>query len=79
MTGSRDKIAANITDLTFRYLLDDGTELDKVPDPGYPSAQLSDIRAIRVTLTGKTDATRSAGGGGVTTRTLSSVIALRNR
>ncbi len=72
--GTRDRVATNITSLTFNYLLDDGTEVDTVP-----STQLSDIRAIRVTLTGKTDATRSAAGGGVTTRTLSSVISLRNR
>lgn len=72
--GTRDRVATNITGLTFNYLLDDGTEVDTVPN-----TQLSDIRAIRVTLTGKTDATRSAAGGGVTTRTLSSVVTLRNR
>jgi type IV pilus assembly protein PilW len=72
--GDRDRVATNITDLRFQYLLDDSTETSTVP-----ATKLSDIRAIRVTLTGTTDATHSAGTNGVTTRTLSSVINLRNR
>ena len=72
--GNEDTIATNITGLTFRYFLDDGTKPTSVS-----GSDLANIRAIQVTLTGKTDANRSAGGGGVTTRTLSAIIALHNR
>ncbi len=75
-TGSDQVLAAGITDASFTYLLDDGSEVTAPT-----AAQLSQIRAIRVTLTAATDATRtgSAQVGGVKTRSLTSVVRLRNR
>lgn len=64
-------LADNVDLLTFSYLLDNGTEDDAPGD-------LSQIRAIRVTLRAKTDP-KMQGYIGETMRTLTNVIALRNR
>lgn len=66
-------VATNVTDLQFRYLLDDGTEINApVPD-------LSFVRAVRVTINGQTVATLAASGGVPKQRSVMSVIAFRNR
>jgi prepilin-type N-terminal cleavage/methylation domain-containing protein len=69
-------LAQNIKSLTFHYILDDGTEVDNLPanDPLLPS-----IRAVRVTLEGAVDAKKVGVYTGVTTRSLTDVVALRNR
>ncbi len=66
-------VATNVTNLQFRYLLDDGTEINApVPD-------LSFVRAVRVTINGQTVATLAASGGVAKQRGVMSVVALRNR
>jgi hypothetical protein len=67
-----NNIANTATGLQFRYLLDDGTEVDALAD-------LSQVRAVRVTLTGQTVTTAAYMGGNAKTRTLVSVAKLRNR
>ena len=64
-------VATNISALTFGYLLDNNTETS-VP------ADLSAIRAVRVTITGQTSATASLSGG-AKTRSITSVLKIRNR
>lgn len=71
--GGATVVATNITDLQFRYLLTGNLEVD-VPT----AAQLSDVRAVRVTITGQTIATVAASGGTPRSRTLTSVVAVRN-
>ncbi len=63
-------VASGVSGLTFSYLLDDGTE------PADPTtiSDLSDIRAVRVTLAG--EATTASG---IKKRGMTSTIALRNR
>jgi len=75
-TGTGNQVfAENITGLDFVYILDDGTEVTSLPanDP-----LLANIRAVRVTLSGQTDP-RMAGYTGITNRSLTNVVALRNR
>lgn len=67
-----NNISNTATGLQFRYLLDDGTEVDA-------PAVLSQVRAVRVTLTGQTVITAAYMGGNAKTRTLVSVAKLRNR
>jgi len=75
------RVARMITEAHFRYLLDDGGEVETVA-----GSDLERIRAIRITLTGATDATRTGSanyipgqGDNVKTRALSTVVELRNR
>lgn len=72
--GAATPVATNITDLQFRYLLNGNIEVD-APTAG----ELSLIRAVRVTITGQIIATTAVSGGSLKTRTLSSVIALKNK
>jgi prepilin-type N-terminal cleavage/methylation domain-containing protein len=74
-TGSL-AVADNITTLQFTYLLDEGTETD-APAAG----ELDDIRAVRVTIMGATDATKTGQEqySGVKTRGLTNLVKLRNR
>ncbi|MFZ5876899.1 MAG: PilW family protein [Nitrospirota bacterium] len=67
-------VATNISDLQFRYLLSGTTEVDAPT-----AAQMSSIRAIRVTISGQVVDTAAAAGGNLKTRTLMSVAAIRNR
>ena len=67
-----NNIANTATGLQFRYLLDDGTEVDA-------PAVLGQVRAVRVTLTGQTVTTTAYMGGNAKTRTLVSVAKVRNR
>lgn len=70
-----ETVAMKITGLQFSYLIVDGTETSS------PTAsQLDDVRAVRITLSGATDATRTgqAGFSGVKSRSVSSVVRLRN-
>jgi len=67
-------IATNIAGLQFKYLLDnDTTEYDTVT-----TLNMSGIRAVKVTLTGQTSATKSISGG-AKTRQIVSIIRIRNR
>jgi prepilin-type N-terminal cleavage/methylation domain-containing protein len=59
----------NLDGLQFRYILDDGTEQTTVP-----TATLDSIKAVRVTLTGEVNTQQ-----GLKTRSLTSIVALRNR
>ncbi len=77
VNGSADEssiVATNITDLQFRYILDGSTtELDS-------TTNYSQIRAMRVTLTGATASPKTqAVMGGQRTRELTTVVKLRNR
>jgi len=76
--GSAEILASKLTGLNFDYLMDDGSEKDTVT-----GSELSDIRAVRVNLTGATSASQTGsdqyGTGGVKTRELSTVVVLRNR
>lgn len=68
-----EKLASKITGLAFSYLLDSG------PETSTP-ANLAEIKAVRVTLTAQAVTQDAASGAPVTkTRTLTSIIALRNR
>jgi len=68
-------LAKNITALELSYLLEDGAEVDSLPAG---DSRLAEIVAVRITLTGALDATRTASTGGAT-RALTNVISLRNR
>jgi type II secretory pathway pseudopilin PulG len=71
--GAQTVVATNVTDLQFRYLLTTNTEVDA------PTAvELALIRAVRVTLNGQIVATTAAAGGATKTRSLMSVMAIRN-
>lgn len=77
-------LADKVTDLGFAYLLDDGTEVASL---GAGDPRLDNIRAVRITLTGATDATQTGVAGflapgqasNVKTRSLTTVVQLRNR
>jgi len=71
--GAQTVVATNITDLQFRYLLTTNIEIDAPT-----AAELTLIRAVRVTLNGQIVATTAAAGGATKTRSLMSVIAIRN-
>ncbi|HEY5673538.1 MAG TPA: prepilin-type N-terminal cleavage/methylation domain-containing protein [Malonomonas sp.] len=67
---TNETVASGVSGLTFSYLLDDGTE------PADPTtiSDLSDIRAVRVTLEGEVTT-----ASGIKRRGMTSTIALRNR
>jgi len=71
VNGTTNVVANNITDLQFGYILDNGTETG-APD-------LSQIRAVRVTITGETVATTALSGGQAKTRQIASILRIRNR
>jgi prepilin-type N-terminal cleavage/methylation domain-containing protein len=73
VNGTPDIIASNMSGLDFGYILDDGTETSTPA-----SADLANIRAVRVTITGETSSTKILSGG-AKTRQLSSVVKIRNR
>lgn len=72
--ATTDVIAQNLAGLQFRYLLDDGTEVD-APVP----AEYGKIRAVRVMLTGRTLTTNALSGGQARVRQTESVIQIKNR
>jgi prepilin-type N-terminal cleavage/methylation domain-containing protein len=67
--GLRASADPNLDGLQFRYILDDGTEQTTVS-----GATLDSIKAVRVTLAGEVDTQQ-----GLKTRSLTSIVALRNR
>lgn len=73
--ATTDVIAQNMAGLQFRYLLDDGTEVNAPTT----AADYGNIRAVRVTLTGQTVTTKVLSGGQAKVRQTESVIQLRNR
>lgn len=70
--GTTNVVANNITNLQFSYILDDNTETDAPAD-------MSTIRAVRVTITGATVTTTALSGGQAKTRQIASVVRIRNR
>jgi prepilin-type N-terminal cleavage/methylation domain-containing protein len=72
-TSDEDIIANDISGLNFGYILDNGTETSAPA-----AANMSNIRAVRVTITGQTSFTKNLSGG-PKTRQLSTVIKIRNR
>ena len=74
VNGDTQVISQNMAGLQFRYLMDDGTELD-APAP----ADNKNIRAVRVTLTGQTVITKALSGDQDKKRQIESVIQIRNR
>lgn len=76
--ATTDVIAQNMAGLQFRYLMEDGTEVDTPPFPAKP-ADYSKIRAVRVTLTGQTVTTQALSGDQAKMRQIESVIQIRNR
>jgi Tfp pilus assembly protein PilW len=72
-TAGGDVVATNVSDFQLSYLLDGTTE---VAAP--TAAQLSSVRAVRVTLSGQLVDTAAVAGGNLKTRTLTSIIAIRN-
>ncbi|MDH4100335.1 MAG: prepilin-type N-terminal cleavage/methylation domain-containing protein [Nitrospirota bacterium] len=72
--GSTHVLAENMTanGLQFSYLLDNGTETN-IP------ADLTQVRAIRMTLTGETAREVAKVGGADRQRQLTSVVSMRNR
>lgn len=70
-----EDVASNITGLTFSYLMDDGSEDDTAPFPTtLTTPKISDIRAVRVTLTGTVETV-----DGDKNREMETIVALRNR
>ena len=69
-------MAAKITDLRFSYILGNGTTLNAVSD----ATQLSDIQAVRITLSGSTDASQTGreNYSGVKNRTFQTLVKIRN-
>lgn len=72
--ATTDVIAQNMAGLQFRYLLDDGSEVDTLSPDDYRL-----IRAVRVTLTGRTRKTKAPAGGHSEVRQTEAVIQIRNR
>jgi Tfp pilus assembly protein PilW len=66
-------VATNVSDFQVSYLLAGTTE---VAAP--TAAQLSAVRAVRITLSGQLVDTAAVAGGNLKTRTLTSIIAIRN-
>lgn len=75
--GTDVPIAGKVTDLRFSYILEDGSETSSVTD----ADRLGEVTAIRVMIAGATDVTRTGNPrySGIKTRTVESVIKLRNR
>lgn len=71
-TGGAVVVATNLSDLQFTYLLKDGVTETAAP------TDLSLVRAVRVTLGGQLVDTASVAGANLKTRTLSSIVAIRN-
>ena len=76
--GTAAIVANNIQagGLEFSYILDNGSE----PAPAtLTAADLPNIRAVRVTITGETVATTALSGGQAKTRQIASILRIRNR
>jgi Tfp pilus assembly protein PilW len=71
--GGAQVVATNVSDLQVRYLLGGTTEVDAPT-----AAQMSAIRAVRITISGQVVDTAAAAGGNLKTRTLMSLVAIRN-
>ena len=74
MGTSANPVAANMAGLQFRYLMDDNSESD-LP----ASTNFSQIRAVRVSLIGRTYSTVLLSNGQPKVRQVESVIQMRNR
>jgi hypothetical protein len=72
-TGGAAVVATNVSDLQFSYLL-----AGNVETAAPTAANMSSIRAIRVTLSGQLVDTAAVAGGNLKTRTLTSIVAIRN-
>jgi prepilin-type N-terminal cleavage/methylation domain-containing protein len=72
--ATTDVIAQNVAGLQFRYLLDDGTEVDTPMPDDYRI-----IRAVRVTLTGRTFTTNALSGAQAKMLQTELVVQIRNR
>ena len=72
--ATTDVIAQNVAALQFRYLLDDGTEVD-APGP----ADYRIIRAVRVMLTGRTFTTDALSGSEAKMLQTELLVQIRNR
>lgn len=75
LTRNGHIVAQKITQVSFQYIL-----ADETTTTAPTSAQLSNIRAVQITVTGATDATKTgqAAYSGVKTRQMQTVVALRN-
>ena len=73
-------IAGNVTHLDLSYIMDNGTEISNPTPTTLPPANYGDIVAVRIVLTGATDATKTgrANFSGVKTRSLMTLVKLRN-
>lgn len=79
-TEGNVNIADNVTGLNLSYIMDNGTEITSPTATTLPSTNYGDIVAVRITLTGATDATKTgrANFSGVKTRSLMTLVKLRN-
>ena len=77
-SNTTEVIAQNMAGLQFRYLMDDGTEDNTPPFPAL-LPDYSNIRAVRVTLTGQTISTKALSDDTTKVRQIESVIQIRNR
>lgn len=73
-SATTDVIAQNVAGLQFRYILQDGTEVD-APLP----ADYGTLSAVRVTLIGQTATTQDLSGDQAKRRQIESIIQIRNR
>lgn len=64
-------IASNINAMSLNYILEDGTETTT-------PANLNQIRAIRINITGETDEDRTAKYSGIKRRSLQTVVKIQN-
>jgi prepilin-type N-terminal cleavage/methylation domain-containing protein len=76
--ATTEVLAQNMAGFQIRYLMDDGSEVDAPLSPVFAS-DYSNIRAVRVTLTGQTMTTRGISGGQSGIRQIESVVQIRNR
>jgi len=72
VNGTANPIAQNMAGLQFRYLMDDGTEIDA-------PTELCRIRAVRVTLTGQTVTTKALSNNQAKVRRVETIVEIRNR
>jgi len=70
--GTANPIAQNMAGLQFRYLMDDGTEVDA-------PTKLCSIRAVKLKLTGQTLATKTLSNNQSKERQLETIVEIRNR
>jgi prepilin-type N-terminal cleavage/methylation domain-containing protein len=76
INGEGEKvIAQNISNLQFKYILDDGSAPTDAPTSG----QMSTIKAVIVTINGSTFKTTNLNSGQVKNREMTNIVKLRNR